>query len=422
MDERTALTVRPVEVEVLTEEEWRAETGLDACLRRNDGGRDELLALLAQAVVGQQAPKLSEQDRARVWPVAFDEWLAENPRTGAPRPGNTREAYAAAWEDFRQFCPKVGWKVEGIDVKEWVEDLRRRVVAPHVAKGLVANGRRTDGQVGLSDSTINQYLAAISAFFSFAEQYEVRTLDGRVAALFEGVNPAKSRMVKRPKAQPFGKSMYLDIEQLRALLQAIRSYREVNPAKALRDYALFLCYVSTGARNSEVREWRWGDLERRGAVTFYRWSNKGKTGIDELPADAWGAVEEFLKATGRAAGIQDDDFIFQPLSDAITRLKRLDGSAVVDAETWDRNRALSAAEVNRSLRMYAKRAGLETKGVHVHVLRHSAYMLYREAGLSLEERSRLLHHSSLAITSIYDHAVAGQRNVGWTKAATLLGL
>lgn len=379
--------------------------------------------MIARAVVAASEPaKLSETEKQFHWAVAFQEWLTKDPKTGDARPANTLQAYRAAWEDFRVCCYKPYWKVEGLDVKAWVDDLRTRPLPPHVQKGLVRNGRRQPDQVGFSDATINQWLAAISAFYSYAEQYEVRSTTGQIVPLFDGVNPAKSRMVKRPKQKAFEKSIFLDVEQLRALLDSIRHFGAKNPAKALRDYALFMCYISTGARNSEVRTWRWGDLKRRGAVTFYSWANKGKSGTDELPGDAWAAVQEYLKLTGRLGSMQDQDYIFTPLSDHITRLRRADGSPVVGPDEWSTNRPLSPQEINRCLRQYAKAAGLEVDRLHVHCLRHSAYMLYREAGLSLEERSRLLHHSSLAITSIYDHAVAGQRNVGWAKASSLLGL
>lgn len=413
MSEQMALIkVEPVEVEVLDPEP--VGYGEPAAVR-------SFADMIARAVVAQQeAPKLSENEKMYHWSAAFQEWLAEDPRTGAARPKNTIAAYSDAWNDFRQFCPKMPWAVEGIDVKAWVADLRQRPLAPHVQKGLERSGRRQPGQVGLSDSTINQWLAGISSFYSYCEEYDVRAKDGRMVKLFDGINPVKTRAVKRPKSKAFERTTWLDAEQLKSLLQAVRGYAEINAAKSLRDYALIRCYLATGARNREVREWQWGDLEQRGGKVFYRWENKGKSGLDELPASAWRAVEEYLRLTGRLATMQPGDYIFQPLSDSATRLKRADGSAVV--ENWDRNRPISPQEANRLLRQYAKRAGLEPDRLHIHCLRHSAYMLYREAGVDLEERSRLLHHSSLSTTQIYDHKISGQVNTGWARAEALLGL
>ncbi len=409
---RVEATPRPTEVEVLGPEPMVADMPPAAQAFAN---------MIARAVVAQQdAPKLSEHEKLVHWTAAFEEWLAENPKTGAPRPANTREAYATAWEDFRRCCPKMPWAVDGLDVREWVQDLRTRPLAASVAKGLERNGRRSEGQIGLSDATVNQYLSAISAFYSFCENYEVRTKDGRKVVLFDGVNPAKARGVKRPKVEPFEKSVWLDAEQVRLLLGAVKAYGKRNPAKSLRDYALIMCYLSTGARNDEVRTWQWKDLVRQGGTMFYRWENKGSKGLDELPGKAWAAVEEYLRVTGRLREMGPEDYIFVPHSDSALRLKRADGRPVV--EEWDRNRPISQQEANRCLRQYARLAGLDADRLHIHALRHTASQLYKIGGTPLEERSRMLHHKSFETTRIYDHKVSGQLKVGWQSVESLLGL
>jgi integrase len=192
--------------------------------------------------------------------------------------------------------------------------------------------------------------------------------------------------------------------------------------KELRDYALFTSYILTGARNSEIRLWRWKDLKRRGSKMFYSWANKGKDGSDELPGPCWDAVLDYLRMANRLETMQPDDFIFQPIGASILRLRRMDGSPVIDPGTWDTNRPISPQEINRLLRAYCKKAGIDATGVHVHSLRHSANMLYHTAGATLEARNRMLHHSSLDMTKRYDHEIAGQRNADWLKAADLLGL
>ena len=51
-----------------------------------------------------------------------------------------------------------------------------------------------------------------------------------------------------------------------------------------------------------------------------------------------------------------------------------------------------------NLRRYLKAAGLPQAGVHI--FRHSAAKLRRDAGESIENVSRFLDHSSLQVTSI----------------------
>lgn len=391
-------------------------------------GQAQIFAgMVAQAVVqASQAPRFSDAELDRLWAEAFEKWLERTPKTGAPRPGATREAYAAAWADLRSFNPKHPRHLDGLDIREWAEDLRTRPVAPSVARGLVRSGRREDGQMGLSPSTVNQYLSAVSSFYSYCQRYEVRAADGRVVPLFEGLNPAKSQMVTRPKARRFGQDVtWLDRDQLAALKNCIRSAGTLSDLEAgvarspttlveLRDYALFLTFIMTGARNREVRTWQWKDLIRQGGKTFFAWANKGKDGRKELPPPCWQAVLDYLRVAGRLDGIQPDDYVF------CATVWRVDGDTA--AATWRPDQPLSPQEVNRALRKYCQRAGIESATIHVHSLRHSMNMLYAALGVPVEDRSRMLNHSSLDMTDRYTHELEGQCNVHWKLAGDALGL
>jgi integrase len=48
----------------------------------------------------------------------------------------------------------------------------------------------------------------------------------------------------------------------------------------------------------------------------------------------------------------------------------------------------------------------------VHVLRHTAAKLRRDAGESIEDVSRFLDHSSLAVTTTYLRRLEGQEGMG----------
>jgi len=67
-----------------------------------------------------------------------------------------------------------------------------------------------------------------------------------------------------------------------------------------------------------------------------------------------------------------------------------------------------------------KKAGLPPAGVHV--FRHSAAKLRRDAGESVEEVSRFLDHSSLAVTTTYLRRLEGQEDRSWEKVAEAIGL
>lgn len=416
---------RFVEVEVLPAEEPGSALNASA---RMWGQAQAFAGMLAQAVVqASQAPKFSEAELDRLWAKAFEEWLERTPKTGAPRPAATREAYSQAWADLRAFNRKHPRHMDGLDIREWAEDLRSRPIDPLVAGGLVRSGRRQPGQLGLSPSTVNQYLAGVSSFYSYCQTYEVRTADGRAVRLYDGLNPAKSQMVTRPRAKRFGQEVtWLDREQLTTLKNCIRSAatladleagvaRDVSTLVELRDFAMFSTYIMTGARNREVRTWQWKDLIRKGNKMYFAWANKGKDGEKELPEPCWQAVQDYLRLAGRLDGMQPEDYIF-----CASRPRRVDGAAAV--ATWCREQPLSPQEVNRSLRKYCRRSGIQDVAVHVHSLRHSTNMLYADLGVPVERRSFLLNHSSLDMTMRYTHEMEGQRNVDWMLAADALGL
>jgi integrase len=331
-------------------------------------------------------PPAGEFDRMKSWTDAFELWM------NSLRSDNTRRAYRKAWNDFLTFTKRMPWTIGKTDVSKWIDDLRAR---------------------GLSDCTRQQRLAALSSFYNYTNNdYTIIRPDGREVSLFE-TNPASGKSL-RPKVSPYGKAIYLSHDEARAFLRAIKR----SNVQGLRDYALFLAYLFTGRRNSEIRLLRWGDFEFNGGRVWYRWSGKGKKDKrNELPTPVWEAIKAYLKAAGRLETMKETDYIFTALSDRATRLPN------VDKTTFDPTRqALSMREVGRLLKVYCKRAGLDPKKVHVHTLRHTAAMLRKEAGDDVEKISSFLAHSSLAITQIYLHTVEGQKDESWAKVETLLGL
>jgi len=67
-----------------------------------------------------------------------------------------------------------------------------------------------------------------------------------------------------------------------------------------------------------------------------------------------------------------------------------------------------------------KKAGLPLSGVHI--FRHSAAKLRRDAGESIEDVSRFLDHSSLAVTTTYLRRLEGQEDRSWAQVATAIGV
>ena len=86
----------------------------------------------------------------------------------------------------------------------------------------------------------------------------------------------------------------------------------------------------------------------------------------------------------------------------------------------DDGRGITSGTFYGNLRRYFKVAELPPAGVHI--FRHSAAKLRREAGESIEQVSRLLDHNSLAVTTVYLRQLEGDRDTTWQQVATALGV
>ncbi len=76
-------------------------------------------------------------------------------------------------------------------------------------------------------------------------------------------------------------------------------------------------------------------------------------------------------------------------------------------------RGITSGTFYTNLRRYLKKAGLPAGGVHI--FRHSAAKLRRDAGESIEDVSRFLDHSSLAVTTTYLRRLEGQEDKSWRR-------
>ena len=74
----------------------------------------------------------------------------------------------------------------------------------------------------------------------------------------------------------------------------------------------------------------------------------------------------------------------------------------------------------RSLSSLSGKGRTSSRGLHI--LRHSAAKLRRDAGESIEDVSRFLDHSSLAVTTTYLRRLEGQEDRGWGKVAEAIGV
>jgi len=168
-----------------------------------------------------------------------------------------------------------------------------------------------------------------------------------------------------------------------------------------RDRALLLTFVLTGRRRAEVMGLTAGDISVEGETAFYSYKGKGgKRGRRELPRPAY----EALRAT---------------LGDAGLSLAELEpGASLWQAGAG--SRGLTGSTFYARFRRYLVAAGLAPTGLHI--LRHSAAKLRRDAGASIEAVSSFLDHSSLAVTSVYLRRLEGEADRTWPDVAVAIGV
>ncbi len=232
-----------------------------------------------------------------------------------------------------------------------------------------------------SPITIGARMACVSSFFRFLIRMGMLT-----------TNPCDQ--LERPRTEmspPRG----LGPDEVRRLLAVIP-----DTPVGIRNRAIILTLVLTGRRREEVFRLTVGDVTLDSGIPFYLYHGKGgKSGRRELPRPA----HEALRAEQRAFGQE-----LEELSP--------------DAPLWPSTAggALRSATFYATLQSYFRKAGLPPAGVHI--FRHSAAKLRRDAGESIEQVSSFLDHSSLQVTTTYLRRLEGQEDRGWGAVAEAIGV
>jgi integrase len=184
----------------------------------------------------------------------------------------------------------------------------------------------------------------------------------------------------------------LSAEQVRRLLACVPDTKV-----GLRDRAIILTLVLTGRRRGEVLPMKARDITEESGRIFYAYRGKGgKVGRRELPLPAYEDIKAWL---GPALDCMASDASIWPGKD---------GAGITTGLLYG------------NLRRYLARAGLPPSGVHV--LRHAAAKLRRDAGQTIEEVSHFLDHSSLAVTSVYLRRIEVTEDAGWLSVAQAIGI
>jgi site-specific recombinase XerD len=296
-------------------------------------------------------------DTATGWQRAFYAFLAEKEqRSGSYR---TVEGYSRMLQDFFGRSGKQPNNVTSQDI----------FVYAH-SPGL--SGKQP------SAITIGARIACISSFFRFLIRMDI-------------VQSNPCDKLQRPQTSP-STPRGLSGDQVHQLLKVVP-----DSSLGLRDRAIILTLVLTGRRRAEVIGMKAGNLFLDGDRAFYTYRGKGgKQGHRELPQPALNAIRASLGAFGKdLATMPADESLWPSLS--------------------HRSKGITSGTFYGNLQKYFRKAGITPSGVHI--FRHTAAKLRRDAGETVEDISRFLDHSVLAVTTVYLRRLEGEQDKSWAKVA-----
>lgn len=292
--------------------------------------------------------------RAAAWGQALSDWLAgyQNEKTRC----RCRQSLAMLFS----FSCKLPWEVRPADVARWLE-LWLDELAPR---------------------TRISRLQHVRVFYRFACAVTWISPSGRRLRLCR--SDPTAGIAQPALVQPL-RSVPLSESELNRLMAAI----DLDTLFGRRDFAIFTVILETGLQLRQVLALRLNDLAP-GLPESVASDAAGPSG-QVLPFGrpaAWQAVQAYLQAAGRLAGMQPEDYLFTPLADLTGSLAKM------HPQDWQRQ-PLHHWVVHESLRAYAAWAGLAPGRVTPQTLRYTGARRLLESGAGLPEVARFLGIKSL---------------------------
>lgn len=273
---------------------------------------------------------------------------------GKLRSQRTRDAYR---RDVRHFMETLGIST--------LDELR---CADH--RAVLAWEASMREREGLEASTIRRRLAALSSLFTHLVNY------GAVA-----MNPVRD--IERPAVnRREGKTLAFSQQQARAILDA----PPADTMHGMRDRALLAVGFQVGLRRAEIAALCVGDVHQNRGFDALWVTRKGRK-RDSLAVhpQVVQRIRDYLNAAGHGADL--DGPLFRPVRG--------------NGEAYDSRRHLAPDAIDRVLRHYARRIGLD-RGYSAHSMRATFITTALDNGASLEDVQRAAGHADPSTTRLYD--------------------
>lgn len=182
---------------------------------------------------------------------------------------------------------------------------------------------------------------------------------------------------------PFAHAVPVAWDDFQKMLAALS-----DDVRGLRDRAVLVFLATTGRRRAEVARLRLGDLELATTPRSYRVVVKGgKVKHWELPEEAYEAMRAYWIKAGRLEKMRAESAVFGPVD-------------VIDAGL-DTERTLHPSAIWSVVKRAARKAGLRSRDVKTHGLRHMVAHDLDRSGARLQDIQRFLGHEWPNTTSGY---------------------
>jgi integrase/recombinase XerD len=219
---------------------------------------------------------------------------------------------------------------------------------------------------GLRPFTRSSYLVAVRKFFEWTESLKI------YPNIAKGIKGAKKALKSHQKDS-------LTTESIRQLLKSIP--RDTLQGK--RDFSLINILFRTGLRLIEVARADIIDLEYAEEEALLWIRGKGRDGKDDfvvLTEEALSPLQNYLR-TRKAKSLKEP--LFPSMSDR------------------NYGKRITVFSLSRLIKIYLRKAGLNSKRITAHSLRHTFGVLSIKAGASLYEVQLAMRHHAPTTTELY---------------------
>lgn len=281
--------------------------------------------------------------------------------------------YTAATAAFLNYCTASGQTADTVDNhRRHLRDFAATVALPEeITVAQIDEYKSLLHLRGLMQSSVRAYLESLSLFFAWAAERR-----------YCAENPCTPSAIKTKVPPPAPYAHLLSREEIAALLSPVcpkGCTRKLFP----RNHAIVTVLLTSGLRNSELRDLRVSDLMPEKNQLLVRCGKGGKTRTAPYPPVAQEAVALWMLDPLRPSTLLSDAFLF---------------GKGTDTATWAQ---FSRTELSTMVERFTKTVLGKDAGVRTHALRHANASFLLDSGMCIDDIKDLLGHANPSVTVRY---------------------